>query len=738
MQISDAVRRIEKYLNSSLNLPFFVSVENGRDYVDLCKRFSGLHTVRISDYCEEDSYPDYDKLFDTLRHTPSSTLLLGMGEAVQFVGDRLPIQNIMSSTFSCKVVIPCRGISALFDEFCANEPRFSNLRFCSVDGAYNCTIIHVSTSFKFEGAIRGYKALLQTLETGVHEDRIYVQTNLLIKTTYNIDSAYSAIKERISPFNVSHNALSDKEWQEFLSDDKVDGYPLEHWRSYLSYLLNPPVNAYLKAVTTHSANYSEYQYNLLNYLLEISPYASEFWELYYSRKELFQFINKKYYDANIANYIMQSQEKRSDRIYYLTDSTKIERYEIITAIVEAQIIPNELEKIYPDLSYYLNDYIFSSDLPAELTSYFIQYKRQKLFNRLDDAFLNLVNEIASDGKRIFNLLRAKNSIIEKFDNEQTTLVWIDALGVEYLGYLQKVAHEMELSITFHIGRSVLPTLTKYNSDFYYQSWKGAKEDKISDFDSRKHKDSNYRNLGRTDAPVYLADELMDLRSYLERIRNLLQQGKQRVIIASDHGASRPVVLHTTKKKWEIQEDDQQTALQKESRHGGRCCYATKSNVKPSCASVEKTEDGKEFWVLANYDRFRIGKESGVEMHGGGTLEEVVVPIIEIALSNTANRPKIKCETPEAYFTDTQGPAIILFCPTPIKNLRMKIEGKMYTSERTEDNRYKIVLAGCEKRQREIHAECFNGDDFLTSFEVKISRKNKGMKEDTFADEFFKW
>ena len=59
MQISDAVKRIQGYLNNSLNLPFFVSVEDGNDYVDLCEKFSGLHIVKVSDYCEEDSQPDY-------------------------------------------------------------------------------------------------------------------------------------------------------------------------------------------------------------------------------------------------------------------------------------------------------------------------------------------------------------------------------------------------------------------------------------------------------------------------------------------------------------------------------------------------------------------------------------------------------------------------------------------------------------------------------------------------------
>lgn len=726
MQISDAVKRIQGYLNNSLNLPFFVSVEDGNNYVDLCEKFSGLHIVRVSDYCEEDSHPDYDKLFDTLKHTTSPTLLLGMSEAVQFAGDRLPIQSIRSSTFRCKIIIPCRGIGALLDEFCANDTRFAKQRFCSVDGTYNCSVIGVSTSFRFEGALRGYKSLLQTLESGTHKEKLYVQTDLPIKTTYRIDSAYSAVKENSSSvFTVPHSVLSDKEWQEYLSDINLEGFPLEHWRTYLSYLLTTPTNAYLKAVTTHSANYSEYQYNLLNYILDVPYQSKEFGELYRLRKELF----KGYGTDKISAYIAQSQQKGSDRVYYLTDNTREERYEIIMAISESQSVPENLDMIYPDLANYLYDYVFPDSLPKELTGYFTEYKLQKLFNKINADFMSKVDALSKDGKRIFNYLRAKNSIIEKHDDGQTKLVWVDALGVEYLGFIQKVAKELDLSLTIQIGRAVLPTLTDFNSDFYYKSWNGKKEKKIDLLDNMKHEGVSYRDLRPKDAPIYLSDELAIIREVMEKIKGMLTQTDKSILIASDHGASRLVVLHDHKNKWTMKDVGQ---------HGGRCCPVSDIDTKPNYASEETVEDGNKFWVLANYDRFQGGRECGVELHGGATLEEVVVPVIKVELADYANRPKIKCETPETQFTDTQDPVIIIFCPTPVNHLRMKIESKLYSAEKQEDNRYKIVLKDCEKRQRTVLVECLDGDDLLTSFEVQISRKNKGMKEDKFADEFFKW
>lgn len=719
MHISNAVSRVDEYLHSELNLPFFVSVECGESYTKLCGDFSGLRVVKVSDYCAEDSNPDYDRLFDDLKHITKSVLLLGMGASVQFANDKLPIQTIKETTFPCKIVVLCRGAGYLLNEFCVNETRFEKMRFCSIEGAYDCQVIGVSKSFTFPMVMKGYKALLQKLESGV-VGKIYVQTDLAIHTSYNIENAYSAVKEQNPSFSISSEALSDIQWQAFLKDSNNDGYALEHWRTYLSFLMDSPKNVYLKAVTAHSTDYSKYQYNLLNYLLDVSYTDSEFEELYRLRKELL----KDYGTDKISSYIAQAQQKGNDRIYYLTDNTKEERYEIIMAISKSKEIPDNLITIYPDLAYYLNDYIFSDKVPSELTEYFIKYKRQKLFNKIDDAFLEWVDRLSSDGKRIFNLLRAKSSIIEKYDDGQTRLVWIDALGVEFLGFIQKIAQELELSLSIQIGCSVLPALTTYNRGFY-DAWKGKKEIKIDQLDNMKHENVSYRDLSTKDAPVYLADELAVIRDELIKIKGMLNQGDKSVLLVSDHGASRLVFLHNNENDWEMKD---------KGKHGGRCCPVSDIDTKPDYASREKTETGEEFWVLANYDRFQGGRKTGVELHGGATLEEVIVPIIKIELADKTNSLKIKNETNNPQYTYNSDPVIILFCPAPVKNLRVKMEGKMYTAERQEDNRYHVVLKDCKKSERTVTIECFDGDNLLTSFEVTIS--GKASKKDTYADDFF--
>ncbi|MBQ9497355.1 MAG: hypothetical protein IJR52_07260, partial [Selenomonadaceae bacterium] len=73
-------------------------------------------------------------------------------------------------------------------------------------------------------------------------------------------------------------------------------------------------------------------------------------------------------------------------------------------------------------------------------------------------------------------------------------------------------------------------------------------------------------------------------------------------------------------------------------HGGRCCKVNALDEKPNCATEENG-----YWVLANYDRFSGGRIGSVEVHGGATLEEVLVPVIEFSVENFASEARKKSE-----------------------------------------------------------------------------------------------
>ena len=69
-------------------------------------------------------------------------------------------------------------------------------------------------------------------------------------------------------------------------------------------------------------------------------------------------------------------------------------------------------------------------------------------------------------------------------------------------------------------------------------------------------------------------------------------------------------------------------------HSGRCCLINEMDEKPNCAAEENG-----YWVLANYDRFVGGRLASVEVHGGATLEEILVPVIEFSLQVTKHEIK---------------------------------------------------------------------------------------------------
>ena len=100
------------------------------------------------------------------------------------------------------------------------------------------------------------------------------------------------------------------------------------------------------------------------------------------------------------------------------------------------------------------------------------------------------------------------------------------------------------------------------------------------------------------------------------------------IMVADHGASRLAVIH--------QSESSLFQLENQGEHSGRCCETSESPNIPEAAY----ENG--YAVLANYDRFKGSRAANVEVHGGASLEETLVPIIEITK---------KPENAEYYFTD---------------------------------------------------------------------------------------
>ena len=460
MSISEAIHRIRTYLKSNSKKPFFVFADNSSEYTEL---FNALHLseIRASDYCrDDDSLPDLDMLYDDLKQLDSDSIILGIGTTVKISGDPQIIGRIKDLTLPVKLVVLCRGIRGIVDELKKTDVKFNMLRYSALLQEYDCSFVKVSPMIPLKWGCN-IKQAIRNAEDG-KSGKIYINTSDSIISDYEINSSYDVIIEKEPSFPIEKYFLSEEQWTDYLNDKMLEGYNYIHWRTYLKGLLSSTQNEYLDKAIKCSLCYSDFRVKVYNHILDIPYQSSDYWRLYSIRKNM---LKDAKYDE-ISFFLSEVKKKGDEKVYYLTDNTSEERRLIIKEIARTKTIPKQIEIIYPALANYMYEYVFVGELSSELTEYFSDYKLQKMINQINSSFLERVIKLSSDGYRLFNRLPSKNRIIESFDDGKAALCWVDALGVEYLGYIQKRAAELHMDVVIKIGCSNIPTLTDKNKDFF--------------------------------------------------------------------------------------------------------------------------------------------------------------------------------------------------------------------------------------------------------------------------------
>lgn len=708
---AEAVKRVQEYLHSTVSYPFFVVADGSVEYNSILSRCPSLTRIKTSDYCTENSFADYDSLCDDIQNDSGHRILLGLGDCAALSGETGVLGRVKDLPISGKLVVLCRGIRAHIAKLNEADQKFNARRYCVVNASLDYAVVWVSPTVYFPIAHNGLQGLLRVLEAG-KKGTLYVQTELPLLSTRSLMSAYEAILEKTPGFPVEASALNDEYWSEYLQDSDLDEPDLLHWKTYLRMRLYPVDSGYLKLVMSSAVDYETYRKRLFDALLDIPVKQRDFWALYEERKNLLKNLTGE----EASWYVANTTQKDMDRICYLTDNTEAERFSIIKELVRLGRIPTALPIIYPALSKYLAEYAFHCKNADVFTAYFGRYKNQKLMNAVETDFLSQVIELATDGNRIYNSLETRGTLVENLDDGKKTLYWIDALGVEYLGYIQAAAKDLGLRISVQIGRAVLPTITCLNKDFY-ESWKGRKA-QTKKLDDIKHKGEQSFNYESEKLPIHLAAELKVIDEALNWAKEeLVQNRASTVVIASDHGASRLAVRNNVENKWKMATTGE---------HSGRCCPTNEVDVKPDTATEEHG-----YWVLANYDRFQGGRRSSVEVHGGASLEEVLVPVIQLRLLHGTIELKNLTET--AWSSWDEDPFIEIFSLTRIDALAVRFNDRLYQSEPAGENRHKVTFKGF-KRSGTYTADVLDGDNLIgtVTFTIeKRSGKAKSQEEDDF-------
>ena len=117
-------------------------------------------------------------------------------------------------------------------------------------------------------------------------------------------------------------------------------------------------------------------------------------------------------------------------------------------------------------------------------------------------------------------------------------------------------------------------------------------------------------------------------------------------------------------------------------------------------------------MLANYERFKGGRKANVEVHGGASLEEVIVPIISLTKKPTAIDI---CFVNPIIILKGKAPAtIIVYSNVPVHEPRLIVNDKVYMGEFCEDNKHVKFTMPELRRSKEWTADFYDGSQKLAS------------------------
>lgn len=750
---------VKQYFSNVKGLPFFYIVGDIK-YDQVLSEFKQNNIIvdRISDFCpKEDKFPSIDDVIDYFRtldmdYRENKHVLIGLGELMAIRGSNVAeklIRRLEKTTLgTARVVLLLRHVTSHVKDILGEDTRTIEQQRLYIDQGDNELINTVCTKFAINTNVaKGIKGLLHELEDG-HAGLIHFQSELdysnsLLPITY-IRTAFDAVKYNIPQLRLSKEMGEDAQWESLLLDlqknkssldkllkdreyldnfeedffKKSTGLEYKNWLFFVALKQNYEniQNSYLAYVVAQTEHYEDLSRNILTKIIQIPRKDSRFDKFYFERKK----IVRDYPESEIAYFIQENNIDPSECIYHLTDNTRIEREEIIKWVSQNGYI-DDISTIYPALSIYLSEYLFNcGKLSDKLTRYFRQYRYLKLENRITPEFMDLVDQNASE--LLYTRLESRDSAILRIpDDKNSFLLWIDALGVEFLPYISYLAKENGLSIKTDITYVSLPSITSINRGFY-DKWSGSRKKKESRLDEIKHKAEGGYFYQPGQAPVHLASELKVIEEAMNYATTELALHKcKQFVIASDHGASRLAVIHHQEEKYETDT---------KGEHSGRCCKEFPDADLPQAVR----ENG--YFALANYGRFKNSRAANVEVHGGATLEEVVVPVITLALKKQSNLILKLLDENSIYCDRFSGVEIRIYL-SDIENktnVGIVIEGKRYQAQPIDDCHYKVIIPDIKRAKKGISANVHDGDDLIGT--IKFDVKGKIAKVNDDFDDLF--
>lgn len=735
---------VQNYISSVKGLPFFYVIgdETYHQTLDeLCQK--GFSVVRISDYCPKpDKYPNIDDLIDYFRtsdidYRENKSVVVGLGEYLALRGEEESVRELKrlkSTTLgNARVVLLLRGVSKQAQMVIEDDNKMQDQQRAYISSDHTCSlsVVNIATQAKLDLS-KGIKGLLHELEeggTGVYKCTSQLDFNKSLIPVTTLPTSYSILRYECKEFLLPECLGDGEQWERFLTEylnnnrviekvfakngidenylDKfvslISGFEYQNWLFFVYLKLNYTdiQNSYLRFVVYETSDFNKFKYNFLVAITTISHNDIRFLQYYADRKVLC----KDFDESDIAIFVHANDVDPKESIYHLTDNTLLERKQVLQWISHNGL-NDSISTVYPDLADYLAPFSFNcGDFGCKLTEYFKQYRFLKVTNALSEQFLSLVDEYAKGAK--YAKLPTRDSAIKDIqDPKSSYLYWIDALGIEYVPYITAVAKKKGLSMKVAIVRSDLPTITSVNKSFF-DNWPGRMKYKEEALDDIKHHDKGGYYFRDDEGAIHLPAELMVIKKAIERAATELAMHKcKSFVIASDHGASRLAVLKKQEVKYETDT---------RGEHSGRCC-----KTFDGC-DLDNAVEENGYIVLKDYGRFKGSRTANVEVHGGASLEEIIVPVITLTLKRPGevnivviNKDDIVLNkhiaTVELYVSEVQNGKLSVVC-----------NGTRYYASAKDSTHYSVVMDDI-KRAKTYQADVFDGDDLIGHITLPIKGK----------------
>lgn len=757
--------RIEAYCQKEITgHPLLVNTENAHDFQCLVKRMQldGNKTcVFVHDYCGK-GLPQIDALFRDVKKK-GCFVVIGLSSYVMLLGKKRAeelMARLQELSVAGHVIVLLSHMKEIRLSRMQQDQHLSyRVLLLEGDPTPLPSIYLASPEENSFGqlVLPNIQALLEKLE---QYDPVGGETSFAVRTSlhkevfsesmYSIRSSKGIYKELLRAFPVLKGDLEEswgtkEDWERFAQEWKeclswgalaekhfgIDAHfsailereyeQADTYETWLYWLLlkvqGASEDAYLSYALGKSRHWQDLWEHIFLSLSSLSFQMREFEKYCEGRKRLLE--GQTIPATWVSEYQDAIAQKGRDAIWYLFAGTAWEEKMLFQCLADYDYTKEEvmgvLKTHFPDLFAYMKSFTFTMNqkvperLVPLLTKYFDDYKWQKLMNHLTPDFKAQVNTLAEH--RVYNQFPIRSLALSQMKKENTMMYFVDALGVEYLSYISEKCKTYGLLLSIQVVHGELPSITSQNTEFM-----NADVTNIKDLDALKHESQTY-NYEKQKIPLHLVAELKAIDGVLQTIRDgLLMKEMKSAIIISDHGATRLAVLNDEEYGAEF------IVGESKGQHSGRCCQVEEDPGIPFAAY----ENG--YAVLANYMRFKGSRKADVEVHGGATLEETLVPLLQISLK--PKDPMVEFQPALVQLRKKEVGELLLVTNFDMADPYIIVNGKIYRGKLDTHRRRAIIPLPDMKRTHDYMADIYDGDTLLkeqVAFHVKkeVAKDNLG-------------